>query len=344
MAAWAGVAVAQPAAAPAETVVGSIGPQPVRSSDLIAADPKAFGQLDDAYQRELRQMQLRYAQARHDLLARELDQLLDRRALEMAAKAQGKTPEALLSTLHVDAVSDADMHAFYEANRNRIPQPYELVAPEIRGHLGTERRETATRSFYARLRKQYDIRSDLPPYRVAVEPAGPARGAASAPVTIVEFGDYQCPYCRQAEATLQTLLANHSGQIRLVFRNFPLSQIHPDADMAAAAAVCADQQGKFWQMHDAMYANQSALALPGLKATAQRLGLNIDRFAACLTDPSTRRALGKDMQAGQDLGIAGTPFFFINGRPVDGSVPLEQFESVIADELQRDPHTPASGT
>jgi protein-disulfide isomerase len=323
--------------------VGYVALQPVRASELISADQAEFDRDAGDYQAELHQLQIKYAHARHDLLERQLDKLLDQRALEQAATAEHTTPQALLATVRPEPISDADVSSFYQSNQDRISQPLEQVAPQIRRYLVTQRRETATRQFYGQLRARFDIRSQLPPFRVAVQAAGPVRGATSAPVTIVEFGDFQCPYCKQAEATLQTLLARHPGQLQLVFRNYPLSRIHPDADGAAAAAVCANRQNKFWEMHDALYADQKALGSSGLAATAQRLGLNMGQFTSCLTDTATRAALATDERAAQDLGILGTPYFFINGRPVDGSVPLEQFERIVADELHPDTHTPATG-
>jgi protein-disulfide isomerase len=119
-----------------------------------------------------------------------------------------------------------------------------------------------------------------------------------------------------------------------------LTQIHPNAKVAAAAAVCAGRQGRFWEMHDAMYADQSALNSDALKRTATRLGLDSGNFASCLTDDSTSRALADDAEAAQALGLSGTPYFFINGRPIDGNVPIETFESVIADELHRSAGNP----
>jgi protein-disulfide isomerase len=117
-----------------------------------------------------------------------------------------------------------------------------------------------------------------------------------------------------------------------------LTQIHPNAKLAAEAAICADRQGKFWEMHDAMYEDQSALNLDSLKSTATRLGLNADRFSTCIADGSASGSLDLDAKAAAELGLAGTPYFFINGRPIDGDVPIEKFESIIKDELQSARH------
>jgi protein-disulfide isomerase len=130
-------------------------------------------------------------------------------------------------------------------------------------------------------------------------------------------------------------MARYPREVRVVFRNLPLTQIHPNAKIAAEAAVCADRQGKFWEMHDAMYDDQSALNLDALKSAATRLGLDADRFSACLADGSTSQSLDLDAKAAHELGLTGTPYFFVNGRPIDGNVPVEKFESLIQDELHR---------
>jgi protein-disulfide isomerase len=149
----------------------------------------------------------------------------------------------------------------------------------------------------------------------------------------VEFADFQCPYCKRAESSLHAVLKQYPRDVRIVFRNLPLTQIHPQAESAAEAAVCADRQGKFWEMHDAMYADQSALSIEALKDTAKQLGLNLGQFSACLSGGTPAAALDADAKAAEELGLSGTPYFFINGRPVDGNVPLEKFQSIIAEEL-----------
>jgi protein-disulfide isomerase len=123
--------------------------------------------------------------------------------------------------------------------------------------------------------------------------------------------------------------------VRLVFRNLPLVSVHPNALVAAAAGVCADRQGKFWPMHDAMYDDQSALSEPALTETAKRLGLDGERFSSCLADPATRAVLQTDVDAANELNFSSTPSFLINGRPLQGSVAIDRFESIINDELQR---------
>jgi protein-disulfide isomerase len=334
---WAGNEASGSSSSASQPVIAVIGQQRIGESDVIAAYSADFDRLNNDSEMERRHLELKLAKSRHDLLQQDLDKMLDRDALDMEAKSRGIRTDQVLAGLKLTTPTEEEARAFYEANRERIKLPYEEVAPKVMEYLATQRNQGATRGFYDALRAKHGINSTLAPYREAVADSGPARGASTARVTIVEFGDFQCPYCRDAEASLRTIMAHHPQEVRVVFRNLPLTQIHPDAKTAAEAGICADRQGKFWEMHDAMYDDQSKLSTDALKNTAARLGLDAQLFAACLADPRTSEALGADAEAARDLGLEGTPYFFINGRPIDGSVPVEKFERVIADEL----HQPA---
>ncbi len=317
-----------------QSVIGLIGTERIAESTIVQNDQAAFDELQRNYDTERHQLEFKYAKARYDLLRRQLDKQLDAAALDQEAKARGVTTHDILLELKLIAPSEEETRAFYEENKDRIREPYDAIAPKVREYLAEQRNLAATRSFYDGLRAKHDIKSVLGPYRVAVAANGPARGPASAPVTIVEFGDFQCPYCKKAESSVHKVLEQYPHDVRVVFRNLPLTQIHPNAKVAAEAAVCAERQGKFWEMHDAMYADQSALAADALKATAKRLGLNLGQFSTCLSDGASAAALDADTRAAAELGLSGTPYFFINGRPIDGNAPLENFESIIAEELR----------
>ena len=134
------------------------------------------------------------------------------------------------------------------------------------------------------------------------------------------------------------MIAHHANEIRLVFRHLPLTELHPNARLAAIAAVCADQQGKFWEMHDALFADRTALGVDALKSTAARVGLDGPRFAGCLDgvgEDSATAVVDMDAKAAMALGIHATPYFFVDGRPLAGEVSADQFETIIAEELQR---------
>jgi|SRR5580658_2523119 protein-disulfide isomerase len=315
--------------------VATIGHERVTEADVAAQDRAAFDRLEADYQLRLRQLRLKLLQDRHELVQKRLEALLDARALALEAKARNTTTDAVLADIKVPAVTDDEARHFYEDNRARTTQTFEQLQSKIVDHLASEHNTSATRSFYDGLRAKYAIVSLLGPYRVAVDATGPSRGKPDAPVTIVEFGDFQCPYCREAEGSLRTVMSRHPDQVRLIFRNLPLPSLHPNARVAAQAAVCAERQGKFWEMHDAMFENQSALSESALKDTAKRLGLDSSGFSACLENPQTNGEVDSEEKAAAELDITGTPFFLINGRPLDGSVPVEKFEAIIADELRR---------
>lgn len=141
----------------------------------------------------------------------------------------------------------------------------------------------------------------------------PARGAPMAPVTVVEFSDFECPYCGRAHPVLSELLREYEGQVRLVFRNYPLSG-HPRALPAARAAIAAGEQGKFWEMADLLFEHQRQLEDEDLERYAEQLGLDMERFRADLHSPETQAQIERDRDEGHRLGVQGTPTFFINGR------------------------------
>lgn len=157
----------------------------------------------------------------------------------------------------------------------------------------------------------------------------PARGPSDAPVTIVEFTDYECPYCRRYyRQTYHQLLEQYEGDIHYVVRNFPLS-IHPNARKAAEAAECAHNQGRFWEYHDHLFGNADALEPADLKSYARELGLDGGQFDECLESGAESETVQQDMATGRRLGIRGTPTFFVNGSPLVGAQPLSAFRSAI---------------
>jgi protein-disulfide isomerase len=319
-----------------QKVVARIGREELTEAQVIAQDQKDFDVLQENIELRQRQLQQQLAQSRYTLLQKQVDRTLDRKALELEAKARGVSPDAVLAEVKVPAVTEGEERAYFEANRARAgSRTFEQLQEVIAQFLTNQHNNQAMRSFYDALRAKHAIVSLLDPYRVAVAATGPARGGTHAAVTIVEFGDFQCPFCRQEEATLQTVLKAHPDDVRLVFRELPLASLHPNALAAAHAAVCADQQGKFWPMHDAMYQDQSALGSSALLDTAKRLGLDGDRFAACVSSEQSDKLVEQDTKAADELNINETPYFLINGRPLAGVVPADQFEAVISDELHR---------
>ena len=161
-----------------------------------------------------------------------------------------------------------------------------------------------------------------------------SKGPRDAPVTIVEFADYQCPFCERTFFTLQELMELYQGSIKLEFRHFPLP-FHPDAALAHQASLAAEEQGKFWEMHDLLFKNQGKLKRENLISYAVELGLDMARFTAAIDSMKFKTVVEKDLQEGQQLGVNGTPTFFINGKALVGALPLVEFQTMIEQELKR---------
>jgi len=164
-----------------------------------------------------------------------------------------------------------------------------------------------------------------------------AKGDEDAPVTIYEFSDYQCPFCgRFYTDTFPLIEENYikTGKVRLVFKDFPLDSIHPEATPAAIAARCAGDQGKFWEMHDKLFENQRALGTSNYKQWAQELGLDAADFADCVDSKKYLSAVRKDLVEGQQNGIQGTPGFFVDGRLISGAQPFTVFQTAIEAALE----------
>jgi len=162
----------------------------------------------------------------------------------------------------------------------------------------------------------------------------PFRGAADAPVTIVEFSDFQCPFCGRAAGTIEQLLNEYPGKIKLVYMNFPLS-FHPNAQKAAEAFECAAEQGKAYEMHDKMFANQNALSVENLEAYAEQLGMDKTAFSNCLRNGEKAQAVSAQVDLGTQYGVDGTPTFFINGKKVVGAQPIDVFRNAVNEALKQ---------
>ena len=259
-----------------------------------------------------------------------------------AAKGKGLSPAAYEEaevSRRAKPVTDADVAAFYKTNLNEMKgQPFETMAPLITRYLQEQARVKARGELVAELKKSGPgVRLLLEPPRreVAVESSDPARGSASAAVTIIEFSDFQCPYCLRASPALKQLLDNYKGRVRLVWKDFPLTQIHPQAFKAAEAAHCAGDQGKFWEYHDVLFANQAALLVDDLKKYAKGASLDTARFAACLDTSKYAERVRDGVAMGNRLGVNSTPTMYINGRVVSGAYPYDDLAAIVDEELER---------
>lgn len=268
-----------------------------------------------------------------------LDELIAQKLAEREAKRRGLTVEGLVK-VEVDdkvVVTDADLKAVYEANQTRFAgQSEEEALKQIEPAVRQQKRRDRQMAFVHEMRAAAPLTVLLEPLRAELHvPAGaPVRGSDRAPVTIVEFSDFQCPYCVRAQPTLKRVREAYGEKVRFVFVDFPLD-IHPQAKKAHEAAACAHEQGKFWPMYDRLFTSEGKFQVADLKGYAGETGLDAVAFAACLDSGRHEGASERGMEEGARNGVSGTPAFFINGRMVVGAQPFEAFAQVIDDELER---------
>jgi len=276
---------------------------------------------------------------KYEALKDGLDELISEALMEQEAKARGISAEELEKkeiTEKIAAPTDQEMHQVYDANKAQIGDAtFDQIKPRLQAYLEQQKQEERRSAFVDELKKKYKTETALRPPIVKVETAGrPERGGgANAPVTIIAFSDYECPFCGRAESTVNQVMSTYGDKVRLVFRDYPLP-MHPHAHDAALAANCANAQGKFWDYHNKLFTNQQALEGDKLKQYAKDVGLDEGKFDKCLADKTFEPAVAKDVADGEKVGVTGTPAFFINGRMLSGAQPFDKFKEVIDDELQ----------
>lgn len=313
--------------APAE-VVATVGGAPITLGDVDALalqEPAAsFGSA-------------RLVQALYLARRSALDQIVGNRLLDLEAKARGIDRATLVDreiTTVAGTPSDADVEFWYQSNPTAVQgRPLEQLRAAIKSLLVEQRLDAAQSSLIAKLKDKTAVTISLEPPRQTVATAGhPSKGSADAPIEMVEFSDFQCPFCQRVNPTVEQVLKTYGDRIKFVYRHFPLPN-HPNARPAAEAAACANVQGQFWQYHDRLFAEPNKLTDADLKAHAAALGLDAARFNACVDGHESKAEVDRDVAEGGALGVTGTPAFFINGRALDGAQPFLAFTRVIDEEL-----------
>jgi len=269
-----------------------------------------------------------------------LDDMINDQLFEREAKAKGVAKDDLVKTEISSKVSEPtqpEIDSYYEQNKARMGgQTKEQIGPQIAAMLKSQKMSGVQQDYLKSLRAKYGVKVMLEPPRVQVAADDdPSRGGpADAPITIVEFSDFQCPFCSRAEGVVDEVMKKYGNKVHLVYRDYPLS-FHPFAEKAAIASECAKDQGKYWEMHNAMFGNQSKLAVPDLVETAGGLGMDKDKFKTCLDSDKVKSEVQHDFQDGQKYGVTGTPTFFINGIMIVGARGVESFSEIIDRELDR---------
>jgi protein-disulfide isomerase len=325
---------AHQAKAPAPNdVVATVGPA---SITLAEVDDKAMQQPVSNFG------SVKLSQALYEARRAALGDIIANRLLDDAAKAQGVDRPTLVEkeiTSKITPVTDADVLSWYAANQARVQgASIDQVRQPIRAFLTEERMQTIREAYLGTLKAKTSVRLMLDPPRQNVAAANsPSKGSTSAPIELVEFSDFQCPFCLRATPTVTQVLNTYGDRIHFVYRHYPLPN-HPNARPAAEAAACAAEQGKFWQYHDALFANPSKLGNADLKQHAADLGLDTAKFDSCVDTHKTKTVVDTDTQAGEEAGVNGTPAFFINGRMISGAQPFDVFKKIIDDELEMKKH------
>jgi protein-disulfide isomerase len=296
------------------------------------------GEVDEAIAGQLEKLNEQIYQ----LKLQRLNVIVDQRLIEREATRRGVSKEALIEaevTNRAGQVSDAEIDRYYEENRGRLPNLSDRVRQQIQARLLQRKREALGQQFLATLRAAADIELLLPrpeSARIEVSTSGDfTRGPANAPVTIVEFTDFHCPFCQRVEPTLDLLLGKYGEQVRLIHRDFPIDALHPGARQAHEAARCAGAQGAFWEFHHELFSESPKTGTGQLTDLARKIDLPAAEFKQCLEGRVFKDHVDGDIKEGLRVGITGTPTFFINGRRLEGARSLDTFSQVIEEELAR---------
>lgn len=272
-----------------------------------------------------------------ELKSTALENLIDQRLLEAEAKKKGIAVGEVLEQEvdpNVAEPTKGELKAAYRSQKRRPNLPFAEVKTQLKQELKQAKIQEARQGFLRHLWEQAGVSILLRPPKVEIgfDPAR-LRGSPWGPVIIVEFADFQCPFCRQAQLPLKNLLAKYKGRLGLAYRDFPLRGIHAQAQLAAEASRCAGEQGRFWEFHDLLFANPNKLNRDGLVDDARSLKLDEKQFDSCLSSGKYKANIEQDLQEGIEAGVVVTPGFFINGRFLSGIQPEAAFDGMIQAEL-----------
>jgi predicted DsbA family dithiol-disulfide isomerase len=276
------------------------------------------------------------------LKRQKIESMIEERLLARTAAERGLSLQALLNAEVVAktaSVTPEEVDQAYISMKSQVPGDEASVKQRIQTLLAERKLAARRQAFVESLRSKVSIAVHLkspPPFHPDVNSEGAAsKGRPDAAVTIVEFQDFHCPYCQQVQPVLAQLASRYGDRVRLVYRDFPIDQLHPQARRAHEAARCAQDQGGFWAYHDLLYANAPKASPDELIGYAKQAGMDVERFEKCTTSREHRLVVQRDIDEGIRAGVTGTPTFFINGQPFSGALPLEAFSRLIDDQLTR---------
>jgi len=338
-------ALAVTACSESSSAAGQALPSPASSPDQVVAEVAGrqvtLKEVDAKWEEFDAAERARVTQLLYQNRRNMLDQVVGEILIENAAKAANLPVDAYVaqdSAKRMVPVSEPEIVQFFEANRERAQgRTLEQLRGQIKDFLDSQRVLQARAQLVDELKAKsagVKVMLDPPRYTVATAATDPVRGAAEAPVTIVEFSDYQCPFCARVNPTLEQVRKTYGDKVKIIFKDFPLPN-HPQAPKAAEAAHCAGEQGKYWELHDQMFANQRALNVPELKQYAAGLGLDATKFNQCLDSGKHAGLVAAGLAQGEKMGVNSTPTLYVNGRALIGAQPFDAFKQIIDEELAR---------
>ena len=280
---------------------------------------------------------MKLAQALYEARRLAIDELIEDALLNQDAKARKLEPAKVVEqeiTAKVAQPTDAEAALWFEQNQARLQgATLDQARQAIKSYLVQQRTLAARQQYMDGLRAKVATRIILDaPRQVIAKADRPTKGPANAPIEMIEFSDFQCPYCESAFPTVNQVLNTYGDRIHFTYRHYPLA-IHPRARPAAEAAQCAAEQGKFWPFHDKLFGDQSRLSDADFRQDAAQLGLDTAQFNACVDSRKYQAEVDVDIRAGDEAGVSGTPAFYINGRMLSGAQPFEAFKRLIDEEL-----------
>jgi protein-disulfide isomerase len=297
---------------------------------VVNGDTIFAAELEQKEVNHLLQAQYQFYQAQR----KALDDLIEQHLLEQEAKRQGISVDQLMKQEIESKVKDPtedQVAVYYEGIDSK--EPYDKVRDKIVDHIRDLRRSKLRAAYLESLRLKSTVVVELAPPTASIQSSNEAgsAGVSNAPVQVVEFADYQCPYCQKVNPDLNKLIQEYAGKVSVIYKDFPLP-MHPNAEKAAEAARCAGEQGKFWEYHNLLF-SEKKLDSVGLKQQATTLKLNEDKFDQCLDSGRQAANVDKDRDEGMKLGLSGTPSFFVNGHFFSGAVDYATLRQMVDQQL-----------
>jgi protein-disulfide isomerase len=278
-----------------------------------------------------------YARSEREVMMTAMERVIEEKLLALEAAKQGISKEQLIDReilRKVEEPSEEEIDRVYELNRTRVNRPKEDVADQIKSFLREMSEKEIRDVFIGQLEQKHKVVRNLEPYRFDVKTVGhPSLGPNAAPVKLVLFSDFDCPYCLDYGVTLMEIVRNYGDRVQLVFRQFPLTNIHPNAQRAAEASLCARDQGRFWEAHDILFENQRRLTEENILKQMASLNIDNEKFRECLTSGRHAPAVRDDIRAAAAAGADSTPTLFINGISLRGGQPYDAIADAINKEL-----------